>query len=173
MVIYRGTDGKPGYHQTDDIHDAVIFVEQLRNDDGVEHARIFRLEEVAFEYRPYFRVELKASEPMLSSGPAPVPAVAPAPAPTPVAAAPAPAPAPSAEPASPTPAPSPAGQPSTSSSILSPPPLTGNPTGSPDSSSEAASPPATENQPAASEPKQAPESSGDNGVGARRGLFGR
>lgn len=58
MVIYRGVDGKPGYHQTDDIHDAVNFVETMRNEEGVEHARIFRLEEVVFEYRPYYRVEL-------------------------------------------------------------------------------------------------------------------
>ncbi len=58
MVIYRGVDGKPGYHQTDDIHDAVSFVEQMRNEEGVEHARIFRLEEVVFEYRPYYRVQL-------------------------------------------------------------------------------------------------------------------
>ena len=67
MVIYRGPDGKPGYHQTDDIHDAVGFVEQLRNDQGVEHARIFRLEEVGFEYRPYFRVELTGA-PSLDAG---------------------------------------------------------------------------------------------------------
>lgn len=66
MVIYRGADGKPGYHQTDDIHDAVGFVEQMRNDEGVEHARIFRLEEVVFEYRPYYRVELStAGAPMM------------------------------------------------------------------------------------------------------------
>ena len=58
MVIYRGIDGKPGYHQTDDIHDAIGFVEQMRNEEGVEHARIFRLEEVVFEYRPYYRVEI-------------------------------------------------------------------------------------------------------------------
>ena len=61
MVIYRGSDGKPGYHQTDDIHDAVGFVEQMRNDQGVEHARIFRLEEVEFQYKPYYRVELSES----------------------------------------------------------------------------------------------------------------
>ena len=58
MVIYRGADGKPGYQQAEDIHDAVTFVEQMRNEEGVEHARIFRLEEVTFEYRPYYRVEL-------------------------------------------------------------------------------------------------------------------
>ena len=60
MVIYRGVDGKPGYQQAEDIHDAVTFVEQMRNGEGVEHARIFRLEEVTFEYRPYYRVELSA-----------------------------------------------------------------------------------------------------------------
>ncbi len=70
MVIYRGADGKPGYHQTDDIHDAVGFVEQMRNDEGVEHARIFRLEEVVFEYRPYYRVELStAGTPMMLGTP--------------------------------------------------------------------------------------------------------
>lgn len=58
MVIYRGADGKPGYHQTDEILDAVAFVERLRNEQAVEHARIFRLEEVQFEFRPYYRVEL-------------------------------------------------------------------------------------------------------------------
>lgn len=68
MVIYRGADGKPGYHQTDDIHDAVSFVEQMRNDEGVEHARIFRLEEVVFEYRPYYRVELQGAAPLDAGG---------------------------------------------------------------------------------------------------------
>ena len=62
MVIYRGADGKPGYHQTDEIHDAVGYVEQIRNQEGVEHARIFRLEEVVFEYQPYFRVQISATD---------------------------------------------------------------------------------------------------------------
>ncbi|MEZ5225542.1 MAG: hypothetical protein R2710_02420 [Acidimicrobiales bacterium] len=70
MVIYRGTDGKPAYHEVEDIHDAVQYVEQLRNDQGVEHATIHRMEQVNFEYRPYFRVELR-------SGPASSSAVAP------------------------------------------------------------------------------------------------
>ena len=72
MVIYRGIDGKPGYQQAEDIHDAVTFVEQMRNEEGVEQARIFRLEEVTFEYRPYYRVELStgsASEPVLAAAP--------------------------------------------------------------------------------------------------------
>lgn len=89
MVIYRGTDGSPGYHQADEVHDAVAFVEQLRNDQGVQEAKIFRMEEVTFEYRPYFRVELVSSERTLSA-PIAKPAVA--------AAAPAPAAAPAAPP---------------------------------------------------------------------------
>lgn len=85
MVIYRGTDGSPGYHQADEVHDAVAFVEQLRNDQGVEEAKIFRMEQVTFEYRPYFRVELTASGPSLAA-PAATPAVAAAPAAPPAAA---------------------------------------------------------------------------------------
>ncbi len=80
MVIYRGADGSPGYHQADEVHDAVAFVEQLRNDQGVEEAKIFRMEQVTFEYRPYFRVELTASGPSLAA-PAATPAVAAAPGP--------------------------------------------------------------------------------------------
>jgi hypothetical protein len=73
MVIYRGADGKPGYQQAEDIHDAVTFVEQMRNEEGVEHARIFRLEEVVFEYRPYYRVELNPQMTGQAVGPGAMP----------------------------------------------------------------------------------------------------
>ena len=46
MVIYRTADGQPGYHQTDEMDEAIKYVERLRNGDGVDGARIFRLEEV-------------------------------------------------------------------------------------------------------------------------------
>ncbi|MDA3041030.1 MAG: hypothetical protein O3C27_16170 [Actinomycetota bacterium] len=183
MVIYRGADGKPGYHQTDDIHDAVIFVEQLRNDDGVEHARIFRLEEVSFEYRPYFRVELRASEPMLGAGAAPMPAVAAAaPTPAPVVAAPAPAVEASA------PAPVAAVVPEVSAPVVAPPaapPITSIPapaaTSTPSALSALMTPPpgdadvsaAADATPIVTETVKVAEQTGDNGVGARRGLFGR
>lgn len=76
MVIYRGIDGKPGYQQAEDIHDAVTFVEQMRNEEGVEQARIFRLEEVTFDYRPYYRVELSSDGTLVETaiGAAPAPA---------------------------------------------------------------------------------------------------
>ena len=62
MVIFRGAEGKPGYHQTDELDAAVAFVERLRNDDGVTDIRVFRMEEVSIEFRPYFRVEVVGHE---------------------------------------------------------------------------------------------------------------
>ncbi len=56
MVIFQSTDGSPGYHQCDGIEDAVKYVEELRNDRGIDRARIFRMEEVEFEFRPYWFV---------------------------------------------------------------------------------------------------------------------
>jgi hypothetical protein len=63
MVSYRSSDGKQSYHQTDELSDAMQFVEHLRNAESVEHARIFKLEELSFEYRPYYRVELATTLP--------------------------------------------------------------------------------------------------------------
>ncbi len=63
MVIFRSGEGKAGYHQADVLEDAIRFVERLRNSENVEQARIFRMEEVLFEYRPYFRVEVGGASP--------------------------------------------------------------------------------------------------------------
>jgi hypothetical protein len=68
MVSYRSSDGKQSYHQTDELSDAMQFVEHLRNAESVEHARIFKMEELSFEYRPYYRVELATA---LTAPPAP------------------------------------------------------------------------------------------------------
>jgi hypothetical protein len=73
MVIYRTADGQPGYHQTEELDDAVQYVEHLRNSDGVDQARIFRMEEVVFDFKPYYKVEVGNEAPA-----APAPAVAPA-----------------------------------------------------------------------------------------------
>jgi hypothetical protein len=71
MVSYRSSDGKQSYHQTEELGEAINYVEHLRNDEAVDHARIYKLEEVSFEFRPYYRVELATSFP---PPPAPVPA---------------------------------------------------------------------------------------------------
>lgn len=163
MVIYRGTDGKPGYHQTDDIHDAVTFVEQLRNDNGVEHARIFRLEEVNFEYRPYFRVELKAGDPALASAP-----ITPA-----VEASPPPAAVP-AKTTTPSDTASSATEETMAPASASTAPSTPDTSAASDVASTATETKADSAKPAdASSPSGSDKSDTDNGVGARRGLFGR
>lgn len=63
MVMFRSAEGKAGYHQAEGLDDAIRFVERLRNSENVEQARIFRMEEVGFEYRPYYRVEVAAAAP--------------------------------------------------------------------------------------------------------------
>lgn len=68
MVIFRTAEGKPGYQQAEGTQQAVEAVEHLRNQEGVENVRIFRMEEVAFEYKVHYKVEL-AEEP-ISGGPA-------------------------------------------------------------------------------------------------------
>jgi hypothetical protein len=58
MVVFRSTEGKPGYHQAEALDDAVRFVERLRNQENITEARIFRMEEVPIEFKTYYRVEV-------------------------------------------------------------------------------------------------------------------
>ena len=62
MVIYRTPEGKPGYHQTEELEDAVRHVEQLRNEGQVSETRIFRMQEVQIEIKTYYRVEVQAGD---------------------------------------------------------------------------------------------------------------
>jgi hypothetical protein len=74
MVIFRTPEGKPGYQPAETVQDAVQVVERLRNEESVENVRIFRLEEVQFELRPYYKVELAGigtSEDAPAESPAP------------------------------------------------------------------------------------------------------
>jgi hypothetical protein len=58
----------------------VSFVEKLRNDRGVEKVQIYRTEEVRFDFKPYYRVELGALGAGSTPTPlGPAPAAAPAP----------------------------------------------------------------------------------------------
>ena len=63
MVSYRDSEGKQSYHETEELNDAIAYVERLRNDQAVDHARIFKMDELSFEYRPYFRVEIAGAAP--------------------------------------------------------------------------------------------------------------
>lgn len=90
MVIYRSAEGKPGYHQADALDEAVRFVEQLRNAEGVEGARIFSMHEVEIEIKTYYRVEVSggAQPPSAPRTSRPVAAVTAGADPVPVAPAP-------------------------------------------------------------------------------------
>lgn len=182
MVIYRTGDGQPGYHQAEELDEAVKFVERLRNGDGVDGARIFRMEEVNFDFRPYFKVEIGPSgEPTdVPYEPTPAPAAAPAPE---VMAAPEPEPLTVPEP-EPLPAPEPE---LVDPPLAEAPSLPAEPVGRGDAWGDLGD--ATDEQPeptplveqaAAFMPDPddgaGSETNGDHadeGVGARRGLFGR
>lgn len=60
MVIFQTPDGSPGYNQFESVEEAVRFIEKLRNDQGIEGARMFRLEEIQYQLKPYYKVELQA-----------------------------------------------------------------------------------------------------------------
>jgi hypothetical protein len=58
MVLYTGLDGQGAFGRCEDLAAAAAEVERLRNEQDIEDARIFRLEEIKFEIKPYFRVAL-------------------------------------------------------------------------------------------------------------------
>ena len=148
MVIFQTADGSPAYSQFESVSEAIGFVESLRNDQGIENARMFELKEIKFELKPVFKVELKE----LNPGPAPAPAAPAAPAAAPAPQAPsAPAPPPAARPE---PAPAPSAGETTSFGSFAPP----------------AGGPGAEPAPAPTPPADQPT---QDAQPARRGLFGR
>jgi hypothetical protein len=62
MVIYSTSDGTSCHEQADAIDEAALVVERLRNKEGIEEIRIYRMEEISFAFRPYFKVELGMPE---------------------------------------------------------------------------------------------------------------
>ena len=70
MVMYRRSDGTSCHEQADAIDEAALFVERLRNNDGVEDdIRIYRMEEISFAFRPYYKVELGMPEKQAATTP--------------------------------------------------------------------------------------------------------
>ena len=62
MVIYSTSGGASCHEQTDAIDAAAQFAERVRNQDGIEEVRIYRMEEISFAFRPYYKVELGMPE---------------------------------------------------------------------------------------------------------------
>ena len=72
MVNFRTAEGKPGYHPTDSLEEAVRFVEHLRNQEQVSDARVWRLQEVPLEVKTYYKVVVPSG----AAAPAPEPSSA-------------------------------------------------------------------------------------------------
>ena len=60
MVIFQSPDGNAGYNQFEKLEGAVEFVETLRNEQGVENARMFDLKEIEFVMTPTWHVDMAA-----------------------------------------------------------------------------------------------------------------
>ena len=57
MVTFTSMEGKKGYHQCEELDDALRFVERLRNNEGVTDSQVFRMDEVLIEVKQYYKVE--------------------------------------------------------------------------------------------------------------------
>ena len=69
LVNFRSAEGKPGYHPTESLEEAIRFVEHLRNQEHVVDARVWRLHEVPLEVKTYYKVEVVAPEPPAAKPP--------------------------------------------------------------------------------------------------------
>lgn len=58
IVVYQRADGSAGVEECGDLDLAIVTAERLRNVDSVERPRIFKTEEISYDFRPYYRVEV-------------------------------------------------------------------------------------------------------------------
>ncbi len=58
IVVYQKSDGTSGVEECGDLDLAIVTAERLRNVDSVESPRIFKTEEIRYDFRPYYRVEV-------------------------------------------------------------------------------------------------------------------
>ena len=59
LVRFRTADGRDGHHVAGSLEEALQFVEHLRNSQGADEARLYRLHEVPIEFRTYYKVEVR------------------------------------------------------------------------------------------------------------------
>ena len=68
IVIHDDADGVTHYQQFADLTSTIGHVKTLRNHNGIDHARLFELQKMAYKIKTYFKVEL----PALTAGTSPV-----------------------------------------------------------------------------------------------------
>ena len=62
IVVYLRADGSSGVEECADLDLAVVAAERLRNVDSVERPRIFKTEEITYDFKPYYRVEVTTAD---------------------------------------------------------------------------------------------------------------
>ncbi len=75
IVIHDDLDAVTQYRRFDEQGDAVAYLEELRNTSGVDDAKLFTLDEVKFEVKQYFKVEVLDSMHSSIDDPVPAPVV--------------------------------------------------------------------------------------------------
>ena len=63
IVIYDDLDAMTQYRQFDDLENAVSYLEELRNSAEEDDAKLFALDEVRFEVKQYFKIEVLDAAP--------------------------------------------------------------------------------------------------------------
>src|SRR3954463_13530366 len=63
VVFFPASDGSPAFRRLSSLHEAVDFVEHLRNEQGVEAVSVHSLAEVPLAFRTVYRVEVAGSVP--------------------------------------------------------------------------------------------------------------
>jgi hypothetical protein len=66
IVVFKSAEGKPGYYQTESLDDALRFVERVRNFEGVDEAKLYRMTEVPLSVKTVVKVELASEAPGFS-----------------------------------------------------------------------------------------------------------
>lgn len=67
LVTFRTAEGRDGSHTAESLDEALRFVERLRNNEGASDVRLFRMQEIPIEFKPYYKVEVgesRAEEPV-------------------------------------------------------------------------------------------------------------
>ncbi len=79
IVVYQREDGSSGVEECADLDLAVVTAERLRNVDSVERPRIFKTEEITYDFKPYYRVEVTTAAAASGDAAPPAPPAPPAP----------------------------------------------------------------------------------------------
>ncbi len=70
IVVYQREDGSSGLEECADLDLAIVTAERLRNVDAIERPRIMKTEELTYDFKPYYRVEVTAASNAAASAPA-------------------------------------------------------------------------------------------------------